>query len=118
MRAIEDEGAQSLGGIGVGVIAQSIQQSHQDPLIDVQRRLSQSTVLAHPQTEVAQPRPAVRDGGRSYGKRKLSLVLEKLDEHRGGRQGMVIRSTAVQSAFFPLAWPPCRPRNLEAALAQ
>jgi hypothetical protein len=55
-RPIEDEGAQNLGGIGPCVIAESIEEPHKDSLIDVERRLSQSTVLAqltlHPYTKL------------------------------------------------------------------
>ena len=43
-RPIEDEGTQSFGGIGACVITKSIEESHKDSLIDVERRLSQSTV--------------------------------------------------------------------------
>jgi hypothetical protein len=47
-RSIEDEGPQSFWGIGAGVVTSSIEKSHKDSGIDIERRLSQSTVSAHP----------------------------------------------------------------------
>jgi hypothetical protein len=99
-RPIEDEGAQNLGGIGPWVIAESIEELHKDSLIDVERRLSQSTVLAHPRTEFSQYRPEVTGRWRSYRERKLTLMLEEPDEHRGGRHRMVIGSAAVTNALL------------------
>jgi hypothetical protein len=82
---VEDEGAQSLSGIGACVIAENIEKADKDSLIDVERRLSQSTVLAHPRTEFSQHRPEVTGGRGIYWDRKLTLVLEKPNEHRGNR---------------------------------
>jgi hypothetical protein len=38
-RPVEDEGAESFGGIGARVIPESIEESHKNPLIDVEGRL-------------------------------------------------------------------------------
>ena len=64
-RPIEDEGAQSLGGIVVYVIAQSIKKSRKDPIVDIECRISKTTVFAHPRTELSQQRPKVTGRRRS-----------------------------------------------------
>ena len=50
-RSIEDEGPQSPRAISAGVITNRLEKSHKDSLIDIERRLSQSPVCAHPRTE-------------------------------------------------------------------
>src|ERR1700674_4485554 len=55
-------------------------------------------MLAHPRTEFSQHRPEVTGRWRSYRERKLTLMLEEPNEHRGGRHRMVIGSTAVTNA--------------------
>jgi hypothetical protein len=84
-RPLEDEGTQSLGGIGACIIAESIEKSHKDALIEIERRLSQPTVFAHPRTELSQHRPEVTRRWRGNRKRKLTLMLEEPDKHCGGR---------------------------------
>jgi hypothetical protein len=79
--SVEHERAQSLGGIGVGIIADSIEQVDKDSLIDVECCLSHSTVLSHPRTEFSQYRPQVTGGWWRHRKRQFTLVLKKPDEH-------------------------------------
>src|SRR5204863_8807412 len=102
MRPVEYKSTQRLVGIGACIIPKNIHQSHEDPLIDVERRLRQSPVLPHPQTKLAQQRPAIRIGWRRDRRRQVPLLLKKLHEGRGSRQRMVIRSTATQNEFFRL----------------
>jgi hypothetical protein len=99
---IEDEGAQSLGGIGTWVIAESPEEPHQDSLIDVKRRLSQSTVFVHPRSEFSERRPEVSGGWWSRRERKLIVMLEKPDEQRGGGHRMVIGAAMVRNALLLL----------------
>jgi hypothetical protein len=101
-RPIEDEGAESLCGIGACVIADSFEESHKDSLIDVESCLSQAAVLKHPRTEFPQHRPEFTSGCRSYRKWKLTLMLEEPDEHPRGLHRVVIGSTAVANALFLL----------------
>src|SRR4051794_26425032 len=79
-RPLKDEGTQSLSRIGEWIITHSIEKSHKDALIDVERRLSQSTVRAHPRTEFCQDGPFFGGGWQGYRQRKLALHLEESDE--------------------------------------
>jgi hypothetical protein len=79
-RSIEDEGAQSFGGIGACVITKHVEQSNKDSLINVERRLGQSTVGAHPRTKFSQDGPSSCGGRPGYRRRKLALQLEESDE--------------------------------------
>jgi hypothetical protein len=79
-RSIKDEGPQSSRGISAGVITNSIEKSYKDSLIDIERRLSQSTVGAHPRTEFSQDGPLFSSGRLGYRLRKLTSQSEESDE--------------------------------------
>jgi hypothetical protein len=79
-RSIEDEGPQSSRGISAGVITNSIEKSHKDSLIDIERRLSQSTMGAHPRAEVSQDGPLFSSGWSGYRLRKFAPQSEEPDE--------------------------------------
>jgi hypothetical protein len=79
-RSIKDKGPQSFWGISSGVITDSIEKSQKDVLIDIERRLSQSTVCAHPGTESPQDGPSLSSGWLAYKRRKLAPQPEKPDE--------------------------------------
>jgi len=82
MRAcsIEDEGPQSFRGINAGVVTSSIEKSHKDSLIDIERRLSQSTVAAHPRADFSQDGPFFSSGWPGYRLRKFASQSEESDE--------------------------------------
>ena len=61
-------------------LTKSIEESEKDSLIDVERRLSQSTVGAHPGTKFSQDGPSLSSGWLGYRRRKLALQLEESDE--------------------------------------
>src|SRR5438128_11298529 len=65
-RSTEDKGPQSFWGIGAGVITNSIEKADKDSLIHIERRLSQSTVCAHPRTEFSQDGPLFSSGWTGY----------------------------------------------------
>jgi hypothetical protein len=79
-RPIKDEGPQNLRGISAGVITNSIEQSHKDSLIDIERRLSQSTVCAHPRPEFFQDGPSFSSGWLGYRLRKFASQSEEPNE--------------------------------------
>jgi hypothetical protein len=99
---IEDEGAQRLGGVGAWVITESIEEPHKDSLVDVERRLRQASVRAHPRPEFSERRPEVSGGRRSRRERKLTLLLEKPDEQGGGGQRTVIGAAVVRNTLLIL----------------
>jgi hypothetical protein len=80
VRPVENKGAEGVGGVDVCVIAQSIKETDENSLVNVQRGLSQPTVSLHPQTKFSQRRPEVTDGRRIWRKRKLTPILKKPDE--------------------------------------
>ena len=79
-RSIEDESSQRSRGISAGVITNSIKKSHKDSLIDIKRRLGQSTVGTHPRTEFSQDGPLFSSGWFGYRLRKLASQSEESDE--------------------------------------
>jgi len=70
---------------GVSIVPKCIQESRKDSLIDVECRLSQAAVSAHPRPVLAQDWPVItsaRGNSRSW---KLTLVLEESDENGARR---------------------------------
>ncbi len=99
-RPSEDEGAQSLGGIGASIIFESIKESHKDSFIDVKRRLRKATMCTRPTTEFSQDRPSFSGGWRDHRQWKLALQSEESDENRGGRHLLLIGSAGVWNALL------------------